>query len=243
MIRIPAFGRDRAPYIPNHVFHSQDNGDLVFAPDSMFVDFYKQQQGQICRGSPFGEEIYKLSASGPRLWLEIGTWNGLGTTKCILDGFRDRNDDPRLISIELDHVLFNAAEQNLHAHPVRRYVDFRQGCLKSRDTIPFPDESTLSSDDRNCPHFFIHYEREKALYESASSVCPDFAPEVAVLDGGEYSGILDWFYLDKSNLQYLCLDDTHTFKNREVIKKLDPKWRLLTSGNDRNGWAIYKNGP
>lgn len=239
MIRVPANGLSRAPYVPDYVFHSIQETDLIYAPHSVFIDIYKKQQGQICRGSPFGEELYKLSKNGPRTWLEIGTWNGLGTTQCILDGFLERKDDPQLISLELDPVLFNAAEQNLASHPARHRVHFRQGCLKSRTIIPYPDESTISNEDKNCPHFFIHYEREKALYSMASPVYPEFAPEVAVLDGGEYSGGLDWIHLDKSNLKYLCLDDTNTHKNREVIAHLDSNWKLLSSGNDRNGWAIF----
>ena len=103
--------------------------------------------------------------------------------------------------------------------------------------------NTLSEEDKKYPHFFIHYEREKALYSMAAPVYPDFAPEVAVLDGGEYSGGLDWLHLDKTNLKYLCLDDTNTHKNREVIRALDSQWRLLSKGEDRNGWAIYSKNP
>lgn len=241
MLRFPVNGADRAPYVPNHMFYTIENSEFVFVPEAAFVDVFKSQQGQICRGSPFGEEIYKLAKSGPTQWLEIGTWNGLGSTKCILDGFASRKDDPKLISLEIDPVLFNVAEQNLLFHEARNKVTFYQGALKSTKTIAYPNESDLTADDKNCQHFFIHYEREKALYQSTTPIYPEFAPEVAVLDGGEYSGYLDWLHLDKSNLKYLCLDDTNTNKNRSVIKELEPEqWKLVKEGLDRNGWAIYE---
>jgi hypothetical protein len=240
MIHISAVGVHRAPYIEGHYLLGKQDDQLVYIPEPEFVQYYKHQEGQIRRGSPFGEELYKLAREGPAEWLEIGAWNGLGSTKCILDGFAERRDMPHLLSLELDPVLFEAAEQNLASHPARYAVEFRQGVLSSAKVFPFPDESILSNDDKNTPHYFINFEREKALYEKATPVVPAVAPQVAVLDGGEYSGGLDWLHLDKSNLQYLCLDDTGTFKNSAVVKGLGEQWTCIASGTDRLGWAIFK---
>ena len=67
-------------------------------------------------------------------------------------------------------------------------------------------------------------------------------PEVVVLDGGEYSGYLDWLHLPKSDIRYLCLDDTNATKNKKVISELmgGSEWNCISQGSDRNGWAIFK---
>ena len=47
------------------------------------------QQGQITINTQAGQEIIKtLTTFKPRKILEIGTWNGLGTTRCILQALQ-----------------------------------------------------------------------------------------------------------------------------------------------------------
>ncbi|MFA5255941.1 MAG: hypothetical protein WC419_04530, partial [Candidatus Omnitrophota bacterium] len=66
--------------------------------------------GQIERGSFLGEDLYLLSRyKGFNTFLEIGTWNGRGSTKCFMDGLVARNDKSRLISIEADRSFFDSA--------------------------------------------------------------------------------------------------------------------------------------
>jgi len=246
MYRIPNVGCEYTPYIEGYCFHSvsQDKEYLIYFPEEYFTKLYSSVPGQITRESPFGDKLYTIAKLGPTKWLELGTWNGLGTTKCILDGFAERmSDQPILASLEIDPVLFNSAEINLKYHPARSCVTFHKGKLSSASTLStavFPEPENLEVSDRTSPHFFIHYDRERSLYNTASPFIPDFSPEVAVLDGGEYSGYLDWVNLDKSNLLYLCLDDTNTTKNKKVIEDLGSAWKYITGGDDRNGWAIYR---
>ena len=51
-----------------------------------------EKLGQINRGSLLGEHIFNL-AKDPKIKniIEIGTWNGLGTTKCIYDAIISSN--------------------------------------------------------------------------------------------------------------------------------------------------------
>lgn len=245
MYKVPYTGSGSAPYVKGYCFHSfsDDQRELIYAPEHLVKEHYTKIPGQITRDSPFGSQLYTLAKNGPCMWLEIGTWNGLGSTKCILDGFADRNDDPKLASVEIDPVLFNAAAENLASHPARACVEFYQGKLMPYSMTPaaaFPTPTELGAAEQQSPHFFLHYERERALYESAEPFLPPFFPQVAVLDGGEYSGYLDWLHLQKTDLQYLCLDDTHVTKNKKVISELGSEWKCIASGDDRNGWAIYK---
>jgi hypothetical protein len=248
MISIANTNQPYAPYMKDYCFAQYDDrGNLVYAPESEFTKLYASMPGQIHRDTPFGKELYSLAAnSGLNYWVEVGTWNGLGTTTCILDGFRDRADKsmiPHLASIELDPVLFNAAEANLKSHPMIRNVVFMKGKLMPYSMKPcstFPTPAELGDTECKLPHFYMHYDRERVLYENANPVLLPFFPEVAVLDGGEYSGYMDWLHLEKSGLKYLCLDDTNVTKNRRVISELGSEWKCIASGNDKSGWAIYK---
>lgn len=248
MYKIPYTGGGCAPYVKGYCFQSfsDDRSELIYASEDQVKNYYTRIPGQITRDSPFGSQLYTLAKTGLTMWLEIGTWNGLGSTKCILDGFADRADgeSPKLASVEIDPVLFNAAAENLTSHPARRCVEFYQGKLMPYSMTPaavFPTPAELGAAEQQSPHFFIHYDRERALYQDAEPFLPPFFPQVAVLDGGEYSGYLDWLHLQKTDLQYLCLDDTHVTKNKKVISELGSgDWTCIASGSDRNGWAIYR---
>ena len=238
---------NHAPYVKGHCFHSisNDGSSLIYEPDDIVSQRFTKMPGQITRDSPFGQQLYILAKNGPRMWIEIGTWNGLGSTQCILDGFAERlhPPPPKLASVEIDPVLLNAAAMNLKAHAARSCVEFYDGKLMPYSGIPaatFPTPDELGEKEQRSPHFFIHYDRERNLYGTAEPFLPPFFPEVAVLDGGEYSGYLDWLHLQKSDLQYLCLDDTHVTKNKRVISELGPEWTCMVRGDDRNGWAIFK---
>ena len=67
-------------------------------------------QGQIILNSKRGELLKEIIHTyNPKKIVEIGTWKGLGSTKCILEII---NDDCEFISIESNQVFYKIAEQN-----------------------------------------------------------------------------------------------------------------------------------
>ena len=71
------------------------------------------QQGQICNNS-FSKEIEKYASNIKyKTFLEIGTWNGLGSTKAFSNGFKNRNDD----------YVFYSLECNNHRLPIERKAE------------------------------------------------------------------------------------------------------------------------
>ena len=230
-----------APYMKGFYFCGQEGKDLLYAEDSELTKQCQHMPGQIQRSNKFGEMLYDIARTGPTNWLEVGTWNGLGSTQCILDGFIGR-PEAKLTSLEIDPCMFAAAGENLKNHPARACVRFIHGKLWSNQPVPeFPTMFQLPVGELGSAHFYIHYEREKALYEEAYKFVPESAPDVVVLDGGEYSGYFDWLHVDKSALKYVFLDDTHTFKNAKIVEELtgDARWSCMARGSDRNGWAVF----
>lgn len=236
---------DKIPFVDGYSYIGAEDESYIFITEAAArirsKDFYNRP-GQITRGSGLGDFLYTLASEtgGPREWLEIGSWNGLGSTLCILDGFAQRLDEkPHLYSFELDPLMYNIARDNLSEHPAIECVEFIPNKLSSDISLPFP---LVKESEEYSEHYYLHFEREKGLYEKASGFKPPISPEVAMLDGGEYSGILDWKHLDKSQLKWLVLDDVNSTKNKSVLDELsaDRSWTLVEKRDERNGWAAFK---
>lgn len=233
------------PYIEGYSFDTVQNHSYIYVDNDSILDKFKNQAGQINFNTEFGFLINQIAQTEPNLtnWLEIGTWNGLGTTQCILEGFLESSNkqNMKLISIEADPVMFGVAQINLANHPAISCVEFINNTLYNSQTqVSFPTPHELKDEDKG-PHFFIHYEREKTLWEKSSGFQIPFSPHVVVLDGGEYTGYIDWLNIDKTQLQYVILDDVNIYKNNRVLLELlnDSTWKCVNTNKDRNGWAIF----
>ena len=250
MVPVPIGYKRQVPYIRGYCFHTVNDGVMVYVRDQAYTHLFLKNPGQICRGSPFGEKLYKLALEGPPSWLEVGSWNGLGSTTCILDGFRDCGfaHQKHLLSFEIDPVMQHAAASNLATHPAFSSVLFIHKKLSSGGAVAeeFPVDLHMDGDDvslQNDQHYLIHFERERYLFHTTEPYVPVGPIEVALLDGGEYSGYNDWLQLPKEHLKWICLDDAHTTKSRRVVTELDASgnWICVARGDDRNGWAIYRH--
>lgn len=240
-IRRPANG-SYIPYIKGYNFIKEENGEFVYVPDEAVREGYAKLEGQINRTTDFGSAIYMLARFGPADWLEVGSWNGKGSTQCILDGFAERADNGgRLASYELDPLMMGVAQKNLEKHVAIKKVQF----IMDRLVLPTgsaPFTINVPESEKSGGHYIHHYDRERVLYEEAKGTPPPFAPQVALLDGGEFTGYADWLNLDKSRLLYILLDDTRCMKNAMVRKELlsNPLWSCVEDSASRNGWAIFK---
>jgi len=250
MVPIPIGYKRQIPYIRGFCFHAMNDGVMVYIRDQAYTQLFLRSPGQICRGSPFGDKLYTLARNGPLNWLEIGSWNGLGSTTCILDGFYDSGFAhlKHLLSFEIDPVMQHAAASNLATHPAFSSVHFIHKKLSSGGKVPeqFPLDLHMDNDFtslQNDQHYLIHYERERALFNSTEPYTPEGPIEVALLDGGEYSGYNDWLQLPKEHLKWVCLDDAMTTKSRRIVAELSEngEWVCEARGQDRNGWAIYRH--
>lgn len=201
------------------------------------------KQGQIGGGDALGGFLREL-ARDPRYrrYLEIGTWNGLGSTKCFYEGFRER---------PVGSYVFYSLECNVEkCRDAQRYY-YEQvdpylpniHILNAKAVHDVPDEATLKAqfdsfeptwhrvdmeNMRSCPYFL------EMGYETSF--------DVVFLDGGEYTTYYEYLEL-KDKCSVLVCDDTRVEKSKRIRAELlaSPDWRCLRDAlDDRNGWCAFE---
>lgn len=239
---------DRLPYKENlHPYNIQIMNETqtegYYVNDDMFKSSIVDNPGQIHLGSEMGRLLYYLMSNekGPQLWLEVGSWNGKGTTTCILEGIKQRENKNgvRFVSYEANKILYEIAKQNTEPFHFSDAV-FQLVYGKLPNTLPFPSHENIPEKEM---HYKLYFEEEKYIYEHAPVVVPPFAPEAVILDGGEYIGYQDWEAIPKQNLKHIFLDDISIYKNRgvhQLLKHLSDWECVIEKLNDRNGWSYWR---
>ena len=198
--------------------------------------------GQINRGSELGEIIFNIARKEDcKSIVEIGTWNGQGSTKCFLDGLLTREDDWRFFSFE--------ASEQFHAQAVDFHSDldirarliygtiidsqdvFNKNQIELLGELTTEHESWLMADLKN----YEKCENKISLLEEIDVI------DILLLDGGEFSTLAEFKTLGH-RVNTLILDDTRCFKNKIVMEILtdNPLWDLSFDSDSRNGFAIFK---
>lgn len=202
--------------------------------------------GQINRGSNLGEIIYNLCLQNDiKTIVEIGTWNGMGSTKCIYDAISEKKGDYIVYSIESNKDFHEICLQNYKNLPKLKNFNLILG------TIITPDENTDPMFNYDYK-FFNQYSRDiqNSWYQQDIKNCKDVPnvlndiPEkidLLILDGGEFSSFSEYNKL-KERSTYFILDDTNIIKNYEVanIMRSDSNFEILFDSNDRNGFLVSK---
>jgi hypothetical protein len=201
--------------------------------------------GQINRGSQLGDIIYDMCKQDDiKTIVEIGTWNGMGTTKCIYDSIVDNNKmDYSVYSLESNSIFYNQAIFNL---PKIENFNIILGRIVEVDELINIDEC----DDK----FFVPISNKEIIkdwlvddlqnYKNIENVLDQMPDKIdlLILDGGEFSSLSEFKKL-KDRTTYFVLDDTLLIKNNEVadIMRNDSNYQILYDNtSDRNGFLISK---
>ena len=172
------------------------------------------QQGQINRGSQLGEIIYDLCKKDYiNTIFEIGTWNGLGTTKCIYDAIIDsKKSNYYVLSLESNEEIYNQALNNL---PKLNNFDLILGRIIEVEDLFQIDAMGESYYSKVSPNDLKKWRNDDINnYRKIPNVF-NMVPEkidLAILDGGEFSSYEEFKKIE-NRTSYFILDDT----NRYVI--------------------------
>lgn len=200
--------------------------------------------GQINRDSILGQYIYDFCKKDDVINIvEIGTWNGLGTTKCIYDSIvENKKTNYKVFSLESSPGLYEIAINNLpkidNFHIILGRI-IEVGEMVDIDKCE--DFFFNTGSDRNTQRQWL---REDLLNYTKVPNVIDSLPEkidLLILDGGEFSSFAEFNKL-KDRTRYFVLDDTKVIKNYEVsnIIRRDPSFEIIIDSPDRNGFLIAK---
>jgi len=190
--------------------------------------------GQINRGSNLGEKIFRICTQpNVRTIVEIGTWNGMGSTKCILDGVVGQNK--KVWSLECNKTRHLEAKINLGFLP----PDFNllHGTIVTAEELT-PILETLTNETLK------QWLTEDIEWIRHTPNVIDQLPEkidLCIIDGGEFSGDIEFFRLWE-RCHYIILDDTNAIKHKKtkefILSKPDKLKIIEDNIIERNGFLI-----
>lgn len=201
--------------------------------------------GQINRGSYLGEAIYNFSKSESIINIvEIGTWNGAGSTRCILEGIKDSKIKKNLLSIELYYDQWELANNNTKNY-ISEFSNFLllNGSIVSYNDVFWFDHSIILNNPSD--HDRLWYDKDLSLLKTSTDVS-SYIPEsidLLILDGGEYTTYPEWLKL-KNKTKICILDDINTLKCNRIYNEIlsdNKNYKILISNEkDRNGYCIFE---
>ena len=202
---------------------------------------------------PFGSAIYEtILEYNLKQNLEIGSWDGGGSTFCFVEAMKRLNGDLFLGCIEIFEekikTLSNRYKNIDFVHPIYgssisydqlKYKDFN--LIWNSEYNKIPKQIYTESMVRNW--FDRAVELLKTVKKSALDYFKDKTWDSVLIDGGEFTGYSEYL-LVKDKTKILFLDDVHNaFKCYQIYCELknNSSWTLLRENNNvRNGFAIFK---
>ena len=189
--------------------------------------------GQIDIQSAFGKIIYDLSKRLDIINIvEIGTWNGEGSTQCILKAV---DNSKNFYTIESSTEWYNKAIIFNKNYTEMSNVYFLLGSIVNQDEL-YTDNLSHQEQD------WLRQDIDN--YSNVSDVYNKLPENIdfLLLDGGEFSTRAEFLKL-KSRSKIIALDDCNCRKNKLNIKDLkeDNNFTLLYENlKDRHGWAVFE---
>ena len=218
------------------------DGDPQILPYSVISNADPGRQnfacGQIKMNTDFGKQLNNLASDGRyKIFLEVGTWCGLGSSKCLLDGIILR-DDAKLISVESNLKFYEITRKywdkffEVHGIDTAKF-DLKHGTLVAYDQL---DKDYVTDSG----HTKETYDYNQDIKHAPKIIVEDKV-DVLCLDGGHFSTSLEWD-LFKETAKIVAIDDTSTSKTNMILKEIKESgnWNIIYESSQRNGEMIVE---
>jgi len=190
-------------------------------------------QGQLLEDSERGKILKDILFNyNPKTILEIGTWKGLGSTKCIVDNI---TENVEFISIESNKEFYDIAKQNLYNYTNK--VNLLYGKIVEVSEInDFINGKNLTLEQR------VWLKEDIENLNKCENIL-DILPkkiDFLLLDGGEFSTYPEWLKL-KNRCKIVALDDNRELKTKQIHSELlnDNEYQLITQTDEGNGFSVF----
>lgn len=196
-------------------------------------NFFPKSRGQVSETHEVGRWIKLLaSLDEVSVIVEIGTWNGLGTSRLLGEGVksRARPDSARVIGLEANQKLFLTANTNLKKF---EFFSVIWGTIVTESQL---DNKDLSDAEKG----WILQDIEDL---KSTPYVLDAIPEhidLLILDGGEFSTWAEFQTLQHRVSKWIILDDTHTRKCKRILDEVrgSDNYSIIWTSDERNGTAV-----
>ena len=203
-----------------------------------FIECSNKNVGQISREHDIGKFIYNYAANNNLVnFLEIGTWNGLGSTKCFIEGLKNRNTKFNFYSLECNTDKYNFAKklyENIENVHILNEVILNEMPNDMYEIFPIllTNETFKYWNDVDFENM-----KNKNLFLNRDDI-PDFY-DVILLDGGEFTTYYEYNKL-KDKCKLLLLDDTNIHKCKKIVEEIKSSnnWKILLESDERNGVLV-----
>jgi len=215
--------------------------------------------GEITLQDEFGQQIYKtVRENGYKVNLEIGSWDGTGSTNCFYEAMKDM-DRKFLFCIEFNSE--RCEEFFKQPHLIQDWIALYCGSSISKEEFLPKSFDEIWESPYNKHKDIGVYSKElvQTWYEDdlknlnarpllkgviSTIINNDQSYFDAVLiDGGEFAGYSEYQLL-KDKVKCFMLDDVHkAYKCNQIYEELksNPDWILVSENPEvRNGYAIFK---
>ena len=173
--------------------------------------------------------------------VEIGTWNGLGSTKMILNLIKSSKTIRSFHSVESDVLCFKAAKKNLKND--LKYVNLILGRVHEIDDLNYVNKEIIFDygyGEKEYEWFIQDLRRYKKIKNVAKQIPEEI--DLLLLDGGEFSGYADFLSL-YTRSKFIILDDVNSFKQHNVLNFINKNitdFKLIYNSKNRGGVRIYQ---
>ena len=196
--------------------------------------------GQIQPTDDVGKMLIKyVKENTLRTIVDVGTWNGLGSTRCFLIGL-EGNSTTNFISIEVNKEKSLVASENLK-HMLTSNTKLFWGSILNVDDLKgaFDIFEELKNPEPLRCHL-IDIENIK----QAPSILSELPDEIdfILFDGGEYTTYFEFKILFPRCKKFIALDDVNVAKCKYVREFLQkhPDWKEIEYTTQRNGFSLFK---
>ncbi len=204
-------------------------------------NMHKQHEvGQITMQCTMGKYLYNLGKNGAlSSYLEIGTWNGYGSTRCIVEGLKQRPENScpyTFYSLECNTEKCNMARELYKDVPNVHILNevFLNDMPADIEEI-FPELKTNTTYQYWNSVDFANM-KDKPLFTARKDLPEMF--DLVLLDGGEFTTWYEYLVI-KDRCKILALDDTNVSKCKRIVEDLisqPERWSIvLNAPHERNG--------
>ncbi len=207
--------------------------NFVYVMNLKFVNLKEsiRPSGQMSLKNQVGRMLFAICGLDEnRTIVEIGTWNGLGSSAIIAQGVASGKQNAQVYGLEIfaDRVL--ESKKNLQKYDFFNVIHGRVVDIEELDS------SNLLNEE-------IEWFESDLLNMSTAPNVLDLLPQqidVLLLDGGEFSSYSEYLLLKDRGVKWLILDDVNVRKNRRVLFDAvsSGQFQLIWKSDERNGAAV-----